>query len=209
MESVDPKSYAYKTDPDTPRVGLTTRDLKKTPEGAAAVSRGPDGLERVDTGQAAMMAMAGTADLHKRVKALEAAKGGPPKTVGLERERGPSPQDEAARLLASPDPREQARGRMMSLGLAQREDPRTEETLAQLGREQQAERQAAPFQRDVMTPAEIYASDLRKFRLRQVRDGAEAMRPRPKPARDPVAQQIATTRGVPYSDVLAALGRTA
>jgi hypothetical protein len=59
-----------------------------------------------------------------------------------------------------------------------------------------------------MSPAEIYAEDLRRFRLRQVREGAEAMRPRPQPARDPVAEQIATTRGLPYGDVLAALGRT-
>jgi hypothetical protein len=255
MESVDPVSYEYKADPGTPRVGLKAQDLEKTPEGAAAVQKGPDGLRRVDPGQASLMAMAGAADLHDRLSKIEdliepkwererERRGVPPREMERIKRRGMEvvageaeqeqrraqeqaeisrlPASEIATLLASDDPSEQHRGRMMAISAAREQEqrqqaarvttgvgePSTQATLAQLGREQRAERRVPPAQRDVMSPAEIYAEDLRRFRLRQVRDGAEAMRPRPKPARDPVAEQIATTRGVPYSDVLAALGRT-
>jgi hypothetical protein len=71
MDTLKPVSFEYKTEPGTPRVGITAQDLEKTPEGAAAVQRGPDGLRRVDPGQASLMAMAGAADLHQRLSKLE------------------------------------------------------------------------------------------------------------------------------------------
>lgn len=206
MDTSKPKAYEYKADPGTPHVGPTAQDLAKTPEGAAAVERGPDGLLRVDPGQASLMAMAGAADLHERVSELEKGKPEPSR----------SRADEAAVLLASEDPSERLRGRMMSLTTAEtEEEPRreqriwglgdvgtTEGTLAQLGQEYREERPRERAERRYEvgpSPAEIYAEDLRRFRLRQVRDGAVASRPRP------MAATPQEWRGDP---VLAALGRT-
>lgn len=76
LSSIRPVAFNYKPGVEGPgypggrHVGLLAQDLERTPAGAAMVADTPKG-KVVDTGQAALAALAAAADLNKRVKAVE------------------------------------------------------------------------------------------------------------------------------------------
>lgn len=80
LESIRPVAFDYKpgsVGPDAPpgrHVGLFAQDLERTPAGASMVTTTPTG-KKVDTGQAALAALAAAADLNKRLKAVEGRRG--------------------------------------------------------------------------------------------------------------------------------------
>ncbi len=75
LDQVQPYSYSYKPgsgeDPNRLRYGVMAQDLQKSPMGATLVEETPHG-KAIDSGKAAGVNLAALADLHQRVKAIEA-----------------------------------------------------------------------------------------------------------------------------------------
>ena len=74
LDSLSPKRFRYIDEkPGSKRLGIMAQDLEKTPLGKAVVERTPVGLG-FNVGQATGLALAGLADIHKRLKAVEKGK---------------------------------------------------------------------------------------------------------------------------------------
>ena len=72
LDSLTAKKYKYKDQMNGagPQAGVIAQDLEKTPEGSSAVVNTSKG-KMVDAGKASNLALAGLADLHKRMRSLE------------------------------------------------------------------------------------------------------------------------------------------
>ena len=68
-EYKDPERHGYGT-----QIGVMAQDLEKSPMGESMVGESPDGFKTVDSGKAAMGALAGLANINDRLKALEEKK---------------------------------------------------------------------------------------------------------------------------------------
>jgi hypothetical protein len=73
--------YTYTTPRDPselgPQTGIMAQDLAKTPLGREAISPGPDGMARIDTGKAALISLGAVNDLNAKIDALLAKSRGP------------------------------------------------------------------------------------------------------------------------------------
>ena len=80
LDNVKGYTYEYKS-PELhgygKQTGVMAQDLEKSPLGAEMVEEDPEsGLKSIDTGKAALGALAGLANIHARLKALEEGKNG-------------------------------------------------------------------------------------------------------------------------------------
>jgi hypothetical protein len=70
--------YGARTAPQTQRYGIMAQDLARTPAGATAVMRGPDGKLAIDPGQLAVLDAMATGDHERRLAELERRRSGQP-----------------------------------------------------------------------------------------------------------------------------------
>ena len=80
LDELSPKEYRYIEGVDDggaqKHVGVMAQDVERTPSGAGMVQEDAQGVKSLDVGDIAQASLAASANIHKRLKALEAKGGG-------------------------------------------------------------------------------------------------------------------------------------
>jgi len=80
LDELSPKEYRYIEGVDDggaqKHVGVMAQDVERTPSGAGMVQEDAQGMKSLDVGDIAQASLAASANIHKRLKALEAKGGG-------------------------------------------------------------------------------------------------------------------------------------
>lgn len=77
LDKIAPSTFRYKGSA-RPETGLMAQDLERSSIGRGLVRETPQGVKAVDVGRTAMTSMAALADMHARLKRVEATQAAPP-----------------------------------------------------------------------------------------------------------------------------------